>query len=213
MIAFIFSSRRDAPAARLCAESLSRFPNVESRIVFDIADSDLAEEGDLVSDFPRNGRLFGMECAAGIADLIAANSNGHDVVAKVDADTRLTSAGVEWLEGATRKARGFHLPKISKWSGIWSAPASVMVGAGDKFRAATKCEGCPEAHLFWSLFKRWTGIERAPAEALHIWRGGQIPDGVFCVTLPSALNSPTRALACSRLFGLTKKIESRTLYT
>lgn len=204
MIAFIFSSRRDAGAARLCKEDLQA-RGVEAVIAFDEADSDLAGDGDEVTDFPRQGRLFGVRCAAGMADLMARRSGGHLVTAKVDADTRLTSQGLHWLAGADERARGFHLDGISKWSGIWAAPSSIFPPASARFLRVTDCTGCPEAHLFWSYFKRWTGIERAPSGSLQVWRPGQeIRAEAWAVTLPGRMTTAERAAAVEVLHSACK---------
>ena len=188
MKAFIFASSNDAEPARICRQRLEG-QDVEAVVVFDA--NDLPSEvfqGELLSSFPRNGRLFGVACAAGVSSIMAEHGGGHDVLAKVDADTVLSDDGIAWLKSATHHAHGFSLGLRSKWSGIWAAPYSVFAVAAKRLPAATDCTGCPEAHLFWSFFKAHCGIRRMTSDKVQIWRiGRSIDKTAALVTLPSGL--------------------------
>lgn len=200
MRAFIFASSYDAAPARLCRDRLLR-QDVDSVIVFDANDPPSEVfPGELFSSFERNGRLFGVSCAAGISSIMAENSNGHDVLAKIDADTALSDDGITWLKSATHHAHGFSLGLRSKWSGIWAAPSNVFAVAAKRLPAATDCTGCPEAHLFWSFFKAHCGIRRMTSETVQVWRSGRsINKMAALVTLPSGLPRKERLLEAIEL--------------
>ena len=193
MKAFIFSSSIDEQAARLCAARLQR-QGAETVIVFDQNDpAKRIETGDILSSFERNGRLFGAECSAGMAKIMAEHGGKHEVLAKVDADTVLSDAGVDWLARASSKAHGFSLGLRSKWCGIWAAPASVFPVIAKRLPIATNCTGCPESHLFHSFFKAHCGIARMPESKVQIWRSGRPFDQeAMVITLPSGLPQEVR---------------------
>lgn len=193
MKAFIFSSSIDEQAARLCAARLQG-QGAETVIVFD--KNDLPErvaQCDIVSDFERNGRLFGAKCSTGMASIMAEYSDGHEVLAKVDADTVLSDEGFAWLASASVKAHGFSLGLRSKWCGIWAAPAAVFPVIVKRLPIATNCTGCPESHLFHSFFKAHCGIARMREDKVQIWRSGRAfePDAMV-ITLPSGLTREDR---------------------
>lgn len=199
MRCFIFASAADYALAK-CAQKRLCSQGASAVIALDKMDAYLAEADTLITDFPRSGRLFGVAAAAGIADTIRSNMDGFEVAAKVDADTILFRSGFDWLAGASLRARGFRLTHSSKWSGIWAAPKSAFTNAPEAMLAATDCNGCPEAHLFWSWFKRHTGIERAHPEALQVFRSASpVRSNAMLLTLPTSVRHPVRATECEAM--------------
>lgn len=193
MKAFIFSSSIDEEAARLCAARLQR-QGAETLIVFDKNDPpERVDPCDLVSTFERNGRLFGAECSTGMASVMSEHHDGHEVLAKIDADTVLSDEGFAWLASASVKAHGFSLGLRSKWCGIWAAPASVFPVIVKRLPIATNCTGCPESHLFHSFFKAHCGIARMSETKVQTWKiGRDINRSAMVVTLPSGLSREAR---------------------
>ncbi len=193
MKAFIFSSLSDRPIAHLCQDRL-RWQGVESLIVLDSNDGiTKASDGEIITDFPRRGRLFGAACSTGIARTIAEHSAAHKVIAKIDADCWFSARGIDWLSRVQSKARGFRLAAHS-WLGIWSATAESMQLAAERIDRATKCTGCAESSIFRSYFQRFCGTDRAPDDACQVWRSGRaIHENTWIATLPSGL-SPTERL-------------------
>lgn len=210
MKAFIFSSSTDEQAARLCAARL-RLQGAEAQIVFDQNDPPKSiDECDIVSSFARNGRLFGAECSAGMASIMASHSNGHAVLAKVDADMVLSDAGFEWVAGASDRAHGFSLGRRSKWCGLWAAPAMVFPVIAKRLPIATGCTGCPESHLFYSFFRAHCGIRRMNEDKVQIWRSGRpVDQTAMVVTLPSGLSKEPRIRELEELFSLVGSHQTR----
>lgn len=200
MKAFVFSSSGDREAAAFCCNHLRNL-GIACVVVLEDKPPDLAA-GELVSTFPRNGRLFGAACSAGMASFMASEAGEHEVVAKVDADMRLSPEGVAWLAGAKEKARGYSIGRKIRWCGCWAAPAFVFQEIADRL-SKVDCEGCPESNLFHCAFKATCGIERM-ADAVQVWRAGRAIN--FCshvVTLPSGVPPEVRAAELRTLFGVT----------
>ncbi len=201
MMAFIFASAADREIAHLCAGHLTRH-GAAVLIALDANESHPSppSAGEILTPFPRRGRLFGAACAIGIAENMAAHAGAHTVLAKIDADCWLSRDGYAWLAGAGPKARGFPIAGHA-WSGIWSAPSSVMFRAAERIARATQCTGCPEAFLFHSYLRRHCGTEASAVTTAQVWRSPRpIPPTTWLATLPSGLPPQIRNTEASELF-------------
>jgi hypothetical protein len=200
MKAFIFSSASDRPIAHLCRDRLQS-QGVDSIIVLDSNDGiTQANDGEIITDFQRRGRLFGAACSVGIARTIADHSAGHKIIAKIDADCWFSEQGIHWLSGVQSKARGYRIAAHS-WLGIWSAHAEVMHRAAERIDRATKCTGCAESSIFRSYFQRFSGKETAPDGTVQTWRAGRpIYPETWLATFPSGMKPEDRATEARELF-------------
>jgi hypothetical protein len=200
MKAFIFSSLADRKMAHFCQDRLRR-QGVDSLIVLDSNDGiEQAESGEIITDFPRRGRLFGAACSVGIARTMAEHADGHSVIAKVDADCWFSEQGIHWLSGVQSKARGFRIAAHS-WLGIWSATSDAMQRAAERIDRASKCTGCAESSIFRSYFQRFCGRETAPYNAVQTWRAGRpIRPDTWLATFPSGMTAEQRQSEGAELF-------------
>jgi hypothetical protein len=198
--AFVFSSIRDREAAHLCADRLEEHGAAVAIVLPDNEGISDARPRELFSSFRRRGRLFGSECSAGIAATMVEHCSGHDVVAKIDADTLVRQAGFDWLAKATERAHGFQVNQHS-WLGIWAAPVKVLLRAADVIQR-NKCQGCAESSIFGVYFQNRCGRATPPPAACQVWRAGRpIRDDAWIVTLPSGLPGDVRAALCRELLS------------
>lgn len=193
MKAFVFTSHADLPLAAMCVSRLHAL-GWEAVTVGEHGDGT-----DIEAAFPRGSRLRGSACAAGMARTMAEHASGASVVAKVDADTRLSASGSQWLAGAVEKARclSFH---HHSWSGIWAAPERVMPMVARLLESA-RCSTCPESRLFQLCFMKTCLAEDGPEELGRVWVPGRPTDGSM-LTLPSNRRESRRIEAGTAMFGL-----------
>ncbi|MCP5534376.1 MAG: hypothetical protein H7A48_14490 [Akkermansiaceae bacterium] len=199
MMFFIFTSQADLPHARRLAESVRKMP-ADACVVRDAADAagpSLA--GEMVTNFPRNGRLRGSECVAGMLDVMHVHCRGHRVVAKLDADCRLDITGLCWLLAARDgEARGFRIGRHD-WSGIWSVETHELASIRRAMRCH-RCLFCPEASIVRRVFSARLRVATHPQPAVSWLPGTEFPRAPL-VTLPSRLRGSERSAAIDALMS------------
>lgn len=198
-IAFVFAARADAAAATWCKESLAA-QGVAARIVADGMEAVwTAHDPDLVSRFPRHGRLRGTECAAGMLKTMRLAATDAHVALKVDADTRLSAATGAWLASCpTGTARGIPIGRYG-WSGIWAVPVEHLASAAAIIGKAN-CADCPEARLVFCAFRAMRLTLETTPVPMAVWAPGRpFPREAPAVTLPTSLRGNRRTDAALKL--------------
>ena len=210
MISFIFTSLADRPFAALSRQHLLTL-GVDAWSVVDSNDGITAPaDGELLTTFPRRGAMYGKPAAVGMIETMLDSFSSNLPISafsphlRMDADTLLFPAAVEWLAGATVKARGYVLDceGVRGWCGCWSAPVAALRRIAEVLAnfdmPPERCGSC----LIFRLLRRTCGIDLAPSGSALTWQSGQaIPPGAHLVTLRRGLAPEVRAAELVELFG------------
>lgn len=196
--AFIFTSLADLPGARALAED-RREVGWQVTVALDFLEQpERLLPGEIVTTFPRRGKLNGSDCVSGILQTMRAST--ARVLVKLDADMRLTPAGGTWLMNASDGPRGFTLGS-SPWIGAWALPSAALPHAIRKSFSAGICRTCGESKIsHWILRRLGTNPAVAPPRAVQVWRTGRpLHPDAFLLTLPSFLSPAARAAELTAL--------------
>lgn len=206
--AFIFSSLADRPAAARLAASLHTAGWLCTVALDAAEDPGPLAAHEILTDFPRHGRLNGARCVTGILRTMA--SSEAPVRVKLDADMRLTTAGLQWLSHATHRPLGFALQK-SQWLGAWAIPATLLHAAITASTGPGICRTCGESKITGFIFRRLAKPLSAHG-AVQVWRAGRpIHPTAWLITLPSFLPPEVRAHDLEELAALPLHYQPSTL--
>lgn len=200
MIAVIFTSQNDYKAAVRAAVQLGRC-GVEAVVARDVVDFegglDMLGEGEVVTTFGRNGRMYGGAAALGMVETMLEVSEKGEKVCRVDADTWVGEEGVRWLEGAG--TRGFGFGRMNRWwCGCWSAERETLVKVRGLIKVKSgKCGGCLIAEALRSVGE----VLVAPEGTLEVI-GRTKREGAWVRTLRTALTRAQREESLRELFSV-----------
>ena len=148
MKAIIFSSEIDLPYARLCREYLSNEFQIQTVI-----------ESGLPKDRSTYG-LLGADTAREMCkSMINAVTDVGEIVARVDADSKLLPLGISWLSSATYHAHGYSVGFRRNICSSFSATKGHLIKAMELLKTArgNGCSGCLICH---ALLRTGPGMVR-----------------------------------------------------
>lgn len=195
MRAVIFAAGRERDAAAACREHLAGLciPAVVA------VDDEAVRPGEVWTG--NRGALMGAAKAILLGRLLWEHSRAGDVVARIDADTRITAAGAEWLRGASETAASGYTTNHSGWCGCFAVRREHLERSLALLSTArgNACAGCTVTHCL----EQHGTIERAPEGCVQRWAGvAQAAGGAHLVTLPSRLAVDERMAALRALWGI-----------
>lgn len=189
------------PIARMCQERMESLGWI-AHVMVDPTEWESIPDDVVIGHYSTNGLgMYGNQCAKAIMDGMIANSEGDEVIMKMDCDVWISREAGEWLSGhgQAKAMRITHKGKSQAWGGMWSATRQHVISARKIADTMERCQ-CPESWLnIRALYLSAPSI-RVKSQHVTQWYDGI--DRGYVATLPINLRHD-RINPASRLFDTT----------
>ena len=179
----------------------------KAHVMIDPTEWETLPDDVVIGHYSTHGRgMYGNQCAKAIMDGMIANSEGDEVIMKMDCDVWLSKDASEWLSarGQAKAMRIMHKGRSQAWGGMWSATRHHVIDAREAADTIERCN-CAESWLNMRALYLVAPSIHVKSDHVTQWQEGM--DKGYAATLTINLRHD-RMTPASILFDTTPSVNA-----